>query len=200
MQTNSNQPTPEKQGSAFVRRATTTDALPIGQLTARSMHETVVAAIAGPLSPDTRALFDVSRFAETWAETLHALPSTAHQVFVAVSDGEIRGLAAIAPTLPFEFPAEHPAAAELPQSRRAFEITNFDLDSRHLHEKHEARLIAAITDTIGQPDTELYIWVFPSSENLVRFLNQTGFAPLGYQRELEIDGHICVQHLWWTTF
>lgn len=199
MQTELNHPTTHQQGPTFVRHATPADAAQIGQLTARSMHETIVCAIGRPLSPDTRALFDVSRFTKTWAETLSALPSTEHQVFVAISDGEIRGLSAIVPTTPFDFPADHPAAPELPQTRRAFEITNFDFDSAHFTEDHAARTLAAITDSIGKPDTELYLWVFPSSENIVRFLDKAGFAPLGYQRELEIDGCVCAQHLWWTT-
>ncbi|XCB30365.1 hypothetical protein RQN30_02810 [Arcanobacterium hippocoleae] len=187
-------------GPTFVRPATPADAQQIGILTAHSMHETVVAAIEAPLSKESRTLFDSARFAESWQETLTAPLSAEHHVLLAIHDGKILGLAAAAPTQPFDFPAAHPAAAELPENRRAFEISNFDVDSRHYGENHEARMLAAITDIVGESGTELYIWVFPSSEKLIQFLSESGFAPLGFQRELQIDGRSVYQHLWWTTF
>ncbi|WP_353066485.1 hypothetical protein [Arcanobacterium hippocoleae] len=196
----SNAPDNSGKGPSFVRMATVADAVKIGRLSAQVMHQTIVAALAAPLSPASQELFSEQRFIAAWTQTLTDLPGSDYRVLLAITDGEICGLAALAPTTPLDFPVDHPAAVNLPANRCAFEITNFDFDSHYFGQGNEARMLAAISEITGKPGTELYLWLFANSAELIHCLTQAGFAPLGYQRELEIDGRRCAQHLWWTTF
>lgn len=190
---------PSTDNLHFVRPATPNDATAIGELTAQSMHETIVAAIEAPLTSTARSIFDSKNFADIWRNTLAQLPSSDHHALVAIADEKICGFIALSPTQPLTFPANHPATTQLPATREAFEITNFDINAKYYGENHEARMLAAVTDILQGENIEIYIWVFSSAHNLIRFLDKAGFAPLGYQREFTIDSHKCTQHLWWTT-
>lgn len=164
------------------------------------MMEAISAGLDRRASDSVRAQLEVGTLASTWMMTIGNMPSTNHQILVAINDDEVRGFAAVAPSAPAILDGDDQGGldSETGQPRVAYEITNLHVPLKFAGEGHEARLLAAITDTV-EDATELHMWVIAGYDQLTHFLNASGFAPRPIRRVAKVDDGEVAEHLWWTT-
>ncbi|WP_126415825.1 GNAT family N-acetyltransferase [Trueperella bialowiezensis] len=183
-----------------VRPARSADALSVGQLQSAAMFEAISAGMDRRASDAVRAQLEVGSLATTWQATIENLPSPDHHVLVATDDGAVEGFAAVAPAAPMILDGDDADGldAETGEPRVAYEITNFHVPMAHSGKGHEARLLAAITDTVTDA-TEIHTWVIAGYDQLTHLLSGSGFAPRPIRRVADVDGAEIAEHLWWTT-
>lgn len=184
-----------------VRPANIIDALPIAQIQAEALVEALSAGLEKELSEYSRAQLEVGGLTSTWMSLIANPPSEDCHVLVADENGEVAGVAAIAPADPSMTEDDDPNGLD-PETgalRQAFEITNFDIPARYADNDHGARMLAAITDIAREAGaTEVQMWAIAGHDQTTRLLDSCGFAPRPLRRVMELDGGEIMEYLWWT--
>lgn len=190
----------------FVRPATPLDAAAIGDIQVRTMRAALVAALGKRLPTRVENELKPEIFARSWDHAMTSPPSPAHLVFSAVSDGEVVGFAALAPTtLQSLDPGssepsdenETESNEEARQSHGVVEVTALEVPPAYQRAGHGSRLLAAAASSaIEQGASELQIWVLAGDDAHTSFLTAAGFAPSGLRRDLQVGEDLASQHCW----
>lgn len=184
--------------SVSVRLAVPDDALAIAQIQRTAMLEAIEAGLERAPSAEVSAQLEVGGLASAWLAAIKAAPK-GHYLLVARRGAALEAFASVSPAEPVILDGD-PADGTDPETgapRVAYEITNFLVPRANQGQGHEARLMAAITDTVEA--TELHIWAIAGHDPLTHVLTSTGFAPRPLRRVAKIDGGEVTEHLWWTT-
>jgi ribosomal protein S18 acetylase RimI-like enzyme len=122
---------------------------------------------------------DLDGLTAQWTEAAVRPPSPRHRVLVAVEgDGEVVGVAATAP-----------AADPDRDPRVDGDLLALAVHPEHRHRGHGSRLLQAAADTmIAAGFTSAYAWVEAHDDVGRAFLVDSGWAPDGAHRTLDLDG------------
>lgn len=156
-----------------VREATTADVAALAEVQVQTWR----AAYADVLPPSALAAVETSRIEAGWRAALDHATAPA-RVLVAIADGRVVGLTAIAPATDDDLDAD--TAGEmgpllvLPDARR---------------QGHGSRLLAAATDLLRESGRAHVVLWCPAADALLRqFLERAGWALDGARRTLDADG------------
>lgn len=152
-----------------VRTAARADLSAIGAVLERSWR----GGCAALLPPAVVPLLSAGTLADAWEGAVTAPPSPRHAVLVAVADGLVVGLLALAP------------AADPDAGPGDGEIVELAVDPAHRRHGHGSRLLAAAADTLRAADgTALRAWTAERDEIRRGFLESAGLRPDGARRVL----------------
>ncbi len=122
--------------------------------------------------------FDADAFAASWHTALTRPADARQRVLVALERAAVRGFAV---TSPCPDPDADPVADG--------EITELVVHPDHGRAGHGSRLLHAAVDTLrADRFTRASMWLATSDDVRRRFLSETGWAPDGAHRELDLDG------------
>lgn len=199
----------------FVREARAEDLKAVGAVHAAAMTASLDAAHRAVhdvgVPEGVRAAVSAPVLTAGWRDAVCAPPSPAHHVLVATQDGEVVGLAALAP-LP-DVRQGGPTGADgtgTPSSVdgvglgptgadgatagpagagpvRAAELTALAVSPDHQRAGHGSRLLAAAVD-LARADGAgvLLVWAVRGDESLTRLLAGAGLVPTGASRSLPV--------------
>lgn len=120
--------------------------------------------------------FDREAITQGWVDSIAQPPTPGHQVFVALSEGDIVGFTAVAP----------------PSTIVALEV-----DPAWRRRGHGSRLLAAAADHLrNNGGTEMKLWCLEQDTLRAEFLAGAGFGESGMSRELEGPGFAIPEKLW----
>lgn len=160
---------PHAPEQARVRPAVRADLPAIGSVLERSWRH----GYAALLPPAVLPLLSAETLADAWAGAVTAPPSPHHAVLVAVADGLVVGLVALAPGVD---PDAGPGDGEL---------VELAVDPAHRRHGHGSRLLAAAVDTLrAVGGTTLRTWTAERDAARRGFLESAGFRPDGARRVL----------------
>ncbi|WP_299049175.1 GNAT family N-acetyltransferase [uncultured Actinomyces sp.] len=199
----------------FVREARAEDLEAVGAVHAAAMTASLDAAHRTAhdvgVPEGVRAAVSAPVLTAGWRDAVCAPPSPAHHVLVATQDGEVVGLAALAPLPDVRQGGPTDAGrAGTPSSVdgvglgptgadgatagpagagpvRAAELTALAVSPDHQRAGHGSRLLAAAVD-LARADGAgvLLVWAVRGDESLTRLLAGAGLAPTGASRSLPV--------------
>lgn len=156
----------------FVRPARPGDEEQIGRIQVDSW----VAALGERLGRRRHDAFDRDAVTVGWAQAIASPPTPGHEVFVAITAGQICGFVAVAP------PRDIVALEVCPAKRRR---------------GHGSRLLAAAVDHLkAHGGDEMRIWALANDRVRAEFLESAGFGEAGMARELDGPGITIPEKLW----
>jgi ribosomal protein S18 acetylase RimI-like enzyme len=160
-----------------VRPATDEDAAAITRVQLRAWRAGHAASLGG----EALEHVDVAAVRDAWASAVAAPPSPAHRVLVACDGPRVIGFAASAPT-----------------GEGGVEVVALEVDPDHQRGGHGSRLLTACVD-LARADgaTTLQTWVLDDDEGRARFLDESGLAPDGTRRDLEVEASRSVTERRW---
>ena len=199
----------------FVREARAEDLEAVGAVHAAAMTASLDAAHRAVhdvgVAEGVRAAVSAPVLTAGWRDAVCAPPSPAHHVLVATQDGEVVGLAALAPLPDVRQGGPTDAGrAGTPSSVdgvglrptgadgatagpagagpvRAAELTALAVSPDHQRAGHGSRLLAAAVD-LARADGAgvLLVWAVRGDESLTRLLAGAGLVPTGASRSLPV--------------
>ena len=199
----------------FVREARAEDLKAVGAVHAAAMTASLDAAHRAVhdvgVPEGVRAAVSAPVLTAGWRDAVCAPPSPAHHVLVATQDGEVVGLAALAPLPDVRQGGPTDAGrAGTPSSVdgvglgptgadgatagpagagpvRAAELTALAVSPDHQRAGHGSRLLAAAVD-LARADGAgvLLVWAVRGDESLTRLLAGAGLVPTGASRSLPV--------------
>lgn len=135
------------------------------------------------LPQEVRDSFDPDRFAEAWHRSLTRPEDARNRVLVALERQTVRGFAV---TSPSPDPDSDPIADG--------EIVELVVHPEHVRAGHGSRLLHACVDTLrADRFVRATIWLNSVDDVRRRFVSESGWAPDGAHRELDLHGDGSVQ-------
>jgi GNAT superfamily N-acetyltransferase len=174
-----NHPTAETQ----VRLAMPAEAGAIGEVQLAAWR----VAYDGLLPAEVLDALEPDRFAETWRAALLAPGQARNRVLVALHHDTVVGFAA---TTASDDPDADPAADAL--------VAELCVHPDATRAGHGSRLLHAVADTLSADGfSRATIWVNTTDDTLRGFLTESGWAPDGAHRELDLygDGQVRVKQI-----
>jgi GNAT superfamily N-acetyltransferase len=142
----------------------------------------------GDLLPDeVLATMDADQFAASWQASMSTPQDARNRVLVALERNTLRGFAV---TTPSPDPDSDPIADG--------EVVELVVDPDHRRGGHGSRLLHACVDTLrADKFVRATCWVNTADDVRRRFLAESGWAPDGAHRELDLygDGSIVVKQV-----
>jgi ribosomal protein S18 acetylase RimI-like enzyme len=155
-----------------VRVAWADDAPAIAALQVRAWRTTYADLLPGDAMPDEATATDV------WHESLARPKDARNRVLVALERNRVTGFAVCTP-------AADPDCDPVTDA----ELVELTVDPAEQHKGHGSRLLHAAVETM-QADrfTRAVMWTMATDDALRGFLAESGWAPDGAHRELDLDG------------
>jgi GNAT superfamily N-acetyltransferase len=133
---------------------------------------------AGLLPPDVLDSMDVEQFTAAWHQALARPQDARNRVLVALERNTVRGFAVTGPSTD---PDADPVADG--------EISELTVHPDHQRAGHGSRLLHACADTLrADRFTTAHFWLTTTDDVRRAFLGDTGWAPDGAHRELDLHG------------
>lgn len=135
--------------------------------------------------PDVDSL-DAGAMTRSWERAVLLPPSGHHHVLVATAGDVLVGLAVVEPAGDPDFGGtdEH----DRPAASRVAEVTLLVVDPQARGVGHGSRLLSAVADVSAAAGvTELVTWLPAPDDDARRFLAETGWAPDGAHRSVEVE-------------
>lgn len=142
---------------------------------------------AGLLPPELLSELDPAGLAEVWRRSISRPADARNRVLVALEGEEVRGFTV---TGPGADPDLDPVADG--------EIGELTVHPDHQHSGHGSRLMHAAVDTLrADRFTRAVMWLTSTDDARRTFLTESGWAPDGAHRELDLrgDGAILVKQI-----
>jgi GNAT superfamily N-acetyltransferase len=139
------------------------------------------------LPADVLADLDVEQFAAAWHQAMARPADARNRVLVALERNTIRGFAV---TSPSSDPDSDPVADG--------ELSELVVDPEHTRAGHGSRLLHASVDTMrADRFTRATTWLATNDDVLRSFLTESGWAPDGAHRQLDLhgDGSVVVKQV-----
>lgn len=167
---------------AYVRTATTADALAIGQIQSVTWR----AAYGGVLPSDVLRQLTPEAAQAQWERALREPPTAGHRVLVATEGDALVGLATVEPA--DERPADTIEDSS-GQTAGSGSIGILLVEPRWGRRGHGSRLLAAATDTLAADAVRhVTTWVLEADDVTGSFLESAGWAADGTVRVLDAAG------------
>lgn len=144
-------------------------------------------AYAGLLPAEVLDQLDAEQFAQTWRSALLSPGQARNRVLVALDHERVVGFAA---TTAADDPDADPATDAL--------VAEFCVHPDETRAGHGSRLLHAVADTLGADGfSRATIWLNATDDTLRGFLTESGWAPDGAHRELDLygDGTVRVKQI-----
>jgi GNAT superfamily N-acetyltransferase len=139
------------------------------------------------LPTDVLDQFDAAQFAEQWRAALLSPGQARNRVMVALAGRELVGFAAITPS---DDPDADPATDAL--------VTELCIAPEATRAGHGSRLLNAVVDTVRADGfSRVTVWMNSTDDALRGFYTESGWAPDGAHRELDLygDGSVRVKQV-----
>ncbi len=178
-----------------VRLAKSEDLPTWGQIQAQAMRADLQSHL-GQVGPQTLALIDPQQIARAWEQALFNPPSPKHHLLSAVSEGQVVGMAAIAPAPKM---LVQPKQSPLAEKSADAEIVVLEVADWEKQLADASRLVNAVADMLRMSGaTRVQIWLAAQAQEKIRFFSESGFVPAGLRQGLQVGHQSMVQHLWFT--
>lgn len=178
-----------------VRLAKSEDLPTWGRIQAQAMQADLQSHL-GQIGPQTLALIDPEQITRAWQQALFSPPSPKHHLLTAVNEGQVVGLAAIAPAPQM---LVQPKQSPLAEKNADAEIVALEVADWENNLADASRLVNAIGDMLRLSGaSRVQIWLAAGAQEKIRFFSECGFAPAGLRQGLKVGHESMVQHLWFT--
>ncbi|GAB3820308.1 GNAT family N-acetyltransferase [Kribbella italica] len=162
-----------------VRLALPAEANAIGEVQVAAWRR----AYDGLLPPDVLLDLSPAQFAAQWRAALLAPGEARNRVMVALAGRDLVGFAAITPSDDPDGDPRHDAL-----------IAELAVDPEATRAGHGSRLLNAVVDTVRADGfTRITVWVNATDDVLRAFYTESGWAPDGAHRELDLYGDASVR-------
>lgn len=163
--------TEHPRADGTVRLARVSDAAAIARVQAAALS----VSYRDLLPSRAMARFDEEAARVAWTTAISAPPTPKHRVFVALSNSDVVGFAAVVP-----------GADEDLDPQADAELVALHVDPSALRQGHGSRLMHAVADHARDDGfSRLVMWVFAADDALRGFLHAGGWAPDGSTRDLD---------------
>ncbi len=178
-----------------VRLAKIEDMPAWGQIQAQAMRADLQSHL-GQVGPQTLALIDAQQITQAWQQALLSPPSPKHHLLSAINEGQVVGMAALAPAPKM---LVQPKRSPLAEKSADAEIVALEVADWEKHLADASRLVNAVGDMLRSSRAgRVQIWLAAGAKEKIRFFNECGFAPAGLRQGLKVGHESMVQHLWFT--
>jgi len=165
---------PHPTADVSVRIGWADDSAAIARVQVRAWRE----EYAGTLPAEVLAAFDDDRFAAAWHAAMSRPGDARNRVLVALEHNTVRGFAVTGPSADRD--ADPVADGE---------ISELVVDPEHGRAGHGSRLLHACVDTLrADRFTRARMWLASTDDARRTFLTESGWAPDGAHRELDLHG------------
>ena len=178
-----------------VRLAKSEDLPAWGRIQAQSMRADLQSHL-GQVGPQTLALIDAQQITRAWQQAFFNPPSPKHHLLSAINQGQVVGMAAIAPAPRM---LVQPKQSPLAEKSADAEIVALEVADWEKYLADASRLVNAVGDMLRLSGaSRVQIWLAAGATEKIRFFSECGFAPAGLRQGLKVGHESMVQHLWFT--